>query len=89
MHASWAVQTVFRLTPVRITSLQFFQSFHSIPSNLTSPLPLRAPNKQPTNNTRSNSKPTHNSHPKQPLLLHLILNQILQTLRLQIALLQL
>jgi hypothetical protein len=74
------------LTSIHITLLQ---SFHSIPFNLTSPLPLRAPNKQPTNNTRSNSKPTHNSHPKQPLLLHLILNQILQTLRLQIPLLQL
>ena len=60
---------------------------HSLPA--TSPLPLRAPNKQPTNNTSSNSKPTHNSNTKQALLLHLVLDQILQTLRLQVPLLEL
>jgi hypothetical protein len=50
---------------------------------------LRASDKQPTNNTSSNSKTTHDSNTKQALLLHFILNQILQTLRLQIPLLQL
>jgi hypothetical protein len=86
------IQQASELSLVAISPQLASNRHHLAPSlftSPTSPLPLRPPNKQPPNNTRSNSQPTHNRNPKQPLLLHLILDQILQTLRLQVPLLQL
>jgi hypothetical protein len=54
----------------------------------TSSLPPSAPNKQPAQNTGSNRQPTHNRHPDQSLPLHLLVDQLPQTLRLQIPRLQ-
>lgn len=54
-----------------------------------SSLPLCAFNQHPHTDSRSRRQPTHNRHAHQPFLTHLLIDQLPQTLRLQIAALEL